>query len=135
MKAEVFIENELVKIAVCGQIGEESQGQKILDLLVEHSVSSRSAVLWDAREATVQLGPGIFCRFARKFLLGTNANQLGRRVAVMVNDPTTASLFLILKTVLVNSRTRYRLFQDESDARAWLTSTATGAVICSFPRD
>ena len=131
MNTEFLIEKELVRIAVSGQVAGERHGRQILDLLEEKAISSQPAVLWDAREATIQLGPIAFCRYARVFL--RSVKPIERKVAVMVGDPTAASLFLILKTLMAKWPTKYRLFQDESDARLWLTSTSRKPTLSLVP--
>jgi hypothetical protein len=135
MKTDFLIEKELVKITICGQVEKECQSRQILKLLEEKSISSQPAVLWDARKATIQLGPKAFCRYARRFLESMKSKPMERKVAVMVSEPTAASLFLILKTLMAKWPTKYRLFQDESDARVWLTSTSRKPTLSLVPLD
>ena len=133
METEFLIEEELVRIAVRGPVATERESQQILNLLEEQAISSQPAVLWDAREATIQLGPIAFCRYAGVFLQSVKSNPVERKVAVMVSEPTAASLFLILKTLMTKWNTEYRLYQDESDARAWLTSSTRKPVLSCVP--
>ena len=124
MKAEFHMENELVRVVICGHVSGEHEGRRILDQLREQAIGCQPAVLWDAREATIQLGASAFCQFTRVFRRDMKSNLVQRRVAVLVNDPTAASLFLIVKTLMAKWPTQYRLFQYETDARAWLSSSS-----------
>lgn len=122
MKTEIHIEENLARITVKGRVATASECEQILLLLQEHAICTRPIVLWDTREATVHLGPDTFCRYARMFRQGMSFRPIERKVAALIGDPTTASLFLILKTLMAGYPTTYRIFQDESEAMAWLTS-------------
>ena len=133
MITEFLIEEELVRIAIRGHVATECESRQILNLLEEHAISSQPAVLWDAREAKIQVGPSAFCKYAEPYLQRMKSKPVERKVAVMVSDPTAASLFLVFKTLMAEWPTKYRLYRDESDARAWLTSTTRKPVLSCVP--